>query len=76
MTMHKTVLDISAHLVHLNSLVYGEVMLHLPVVAHLKAALHHIVGKTIEEIPVVREFPDDFPYDLLGMPPERTLSSR
>jgi hypothetical protein len=31
------------------------------------------VAKSIEEIPVVREFPDVFPDDLPGMPPERDI---
>jgi hypothetical protein len=31
------------------------------------------VAKSIEEIPVVREFPDAFPDDLPGMPPERDI---
>jgi hypothetical protein len=31
------------------------------------------VAKSIEKIPVVREFPDVFPDDLPGMPPERDI---
>jgi hypothetical protein len=38
MKVHKAILDISAHLVHLNSPMYGKVTLHLPAVARLKAA--------------------------------------
>jgi hypothetical protein len=59
--------------VYLDSLIYGKVTLHLPVVVHLKASIHHIVAKNIEEIPMVREFLDIFPDDLLGMPPERDI---
>jgi hypothetical protein len=50
---HKDLLDMLAHLVHLNYLVYGMVMLHLPAVAHLKASLHHAIGKSLEEILMV-----------------------
>jgi hypothetical protein len=32
-----------------------------------------VVERKIEEIHVVREFPDVFPDDLLGMPPERAI---
>jgi hypothetical protein len=35
--------------------------------------VHHVVAKSIEEIPVVREFSDVFPDDLPGMPPERDI---
>jgi hypothetical protein len=35
--------------------------------------MHHVVAKSIEEIPVVREFLDVFPDSLLGMPPERDI---
>jgi hypothetical protein len=67
----KAVLDIAAHLVHLNSPMYSKVTLHLPAVSHIKASLHHVVEKRLEEIHVVRQFPNVFPDDLLGMPPER-----
>jgi hypothetical protein len=35
--------------------------------------MHHAVAKSIEEIPVVREFLDVFPDNLPGMPPERDI---
>jgi hypothetical protein len=73
MRLHKTILDIAKWLVCLDSLVYGMVTLHLSVIVHLKASVHHIVAKSIEEIPVVREFLDVLPDDLLGMPPERDI---
>jgi hypothetical protein len=73
MNVWKVVLDISAHLVHLNSHVYGKVTWHLPVVACLKVTLHHTVGKTLEEILVVQEFLDIFPDDLPRMLPKRDI---
>ena len=30
-------------------------------------------GTLVDEIPVVREFPDVFPYDISGLPPEREI---
>jgi hypothetical protein len=71
--MHKVVLDISVRLVHLNSPVYGNVTLQLPAISRIKASLHHVVDRKIEEIHVVQEFPDLFPIDLSGMPPERAI---
>jgi hypothetical protein len=73
MKRHKVVLDISARLVHLNSPVYGKVTLHLPAISRIKASLHHVVERRLEDIHVVREFPDVFPDDLPGMPPERVI---
>jgi hypothetical protein len=73
MKWHKAVLDISARLVHLNSPVYGKVTLHLPAISRIKASLHHVVERRLEDIHVVREFPDVFPDDLPGMPPERAI---
>jgi hypothetical protein len=73
MKWHKTVLDISARLVHLNSPVYGKVTLHLHVISHIKASLHHVVDRRLEDIHVVHEFLDVFPDDLPRMPPERAI---
>jgi hypothetical protein len=47
MKWHKTTLDISARLVQLNSPVYGNVTLHLPVVSCIRASLHHVVERKL-----------------------------
>jgi hypothetical protein len=73
MKWHKAVLDISARLVHLNSLLYEKVTLHLPAISRIKASLHHVIERRLEDIHVVREFLDVFPDDLSGMPPERAI---
>jgi hypothetical protein len=66
-------LDIFVRLVHLNSLVYGKVTLHLPTVARIKTSLHHVVERKLEDIHVVQEFLDVFPDDLSGMPTKRAI---
>jgi hypothetical protein len=73
MKMHRVVLDISAHLVHLDSPIYGKVSLQLPPVAHLQASVYAAIAKSLDEIHVVHEYPDVFPDDLLGMPPDRAI---
>jgi hypothetical protein len=73
MKRQKAVLDISARLLRLNSPVYGKVTLHLPAISRIKASLHHVVEKRLEDIHVVCEFPDVFPDDLPGMPPESAI---
>jgi hypothetical protein len=73
MKLRRAVLDIVGRLVHLDSPVYGKVILHLPVISRIKASLHHMVELKLEDIPVVREFPDVFPEDRPGMPSERAI---
>jgi hypothetical protein len=53
--------------------VYGKVILHLPAISRIKASLHHVVELKLEDIHVVREFPDVFPDDLPRIPPERAI---
>jgi hypothetical protein len=49
MNRHKAIFDISARLVHLNSPVYGNVTLHLPMISRIKASLHHMVEGDIRD---------------------------
>jgi hypothetical protein len=73
MKLHRAVLDMAGRLVHLDSSVYGKVILHLPAVSRIKASLHHVVELKLEDIHVVQEFPDMFPDDLPGMTPKRVI---
>jgi hypothetical protein len=73
MKMHTTVLDIAGRLVHLDSPVYGMVILHLLMTSRIKASLHHVVELKLEDIHVVQEFLDVFPDDLPGRPPKRAI---
>jgi hypothetical protein len=73
MKIHKAVLDIIAHLVHLDSPIFGKISLQFPPVAHLQSSIHVVVVKSLDEIPVVREYPDVFPDDFLVMPPDRAI---
>jgi hypothetical protein len=73
MKLHRAFLDIVGRLVHLDSPMYGKVILHLPVISRIKASLHHGVELKLEDIHVIPEFPDVFPDDLPGMPPERVI---
>jgi hypothetical protein len=71
--MHRAVLDISSHLVHLDSPIYDEVSLQLPPIARLQASVYVVVAQSLVEIPVVQEYPDVFPDDLPEMPPNRVI---
>jgi hypothetical protein len=73
MKMHQVLLDIIAHLVHLDSPIYGKISLQLPPIARLQASVYTIVAKSLDEIVMVSEYPDVFPDELLGMPPDRDI---
>jgi hypothetical protein len=73
MKLHKAILDIATRLVHLNSSMYGKVIMHLLAVDRIKAFLHHVVERKLEDIHVVWEFSDVFLDELPGMPLERTI---
>jgi hypothetical protein len=73
MKLHKAVLDIAGRLVHPNSPMYGKFILHLPIISHIKASLHHVAELKLEDIRVIREFPNIFPDDLPRMPPEKVI---
>jgi hypothetical protein len=53
MKMHRAVLDIAGRLVHLDSPVYGKIILHLHAIPHIKASLHHVVELKLEDIDVI-----------------------
>jgi hypothetical protein len=73
MKLHRAVLDIASWLVHLDSPVYGKVILHLPAISHIEVSLHHVAEWKFEDIHVIREFVDVFLDDLPRMPPERAI---
>jgi hypothetical protein len=53
MKLHNAILDIAKQLVYLDSLIYGKVAIHHPVVVRIKASVHHNVRKSMEEILMV-----------------------
>jgi hypothetical protein len=73
MKAHRAVLDIAGQLVHLDSPVYGKVILHLHVISCINASLHHVVELKLEDIHVIQEYLDVFPDELPGMSPKRAI---
>jgi hypothetical protein len=53
MKLHRAVLDIAGRLVHMDSPVYGKVILHLLGVSRIKASLHYVVEPKLKDIHVV-----------------------
>jgi hypothetical protein len=69
----KAILDIAACTVHLESLTHGNVVLQLTSSTPASSALHSTAAQNLEDILVACEFPDVFPEDLPGMPPDRDV---
>jgi hypothetical protein len=73
MKEYKAVLNIAVCTVHLESPTHGSVSLRLLSPTSIASALHHTAAQNLEDIPVVCEFPDVFPEDLPGMPPDQDV---
>jgi hypothetical protein len=73
MKAHKALLDTATHVVHLDSPIHDTPVLQLSSVPVATPSVHHIAAQNHEDIPVAHEFPDIFPEDLPGMPPDRDV---
>jgi hypothetical protein len=73
MTQHKVVLDISDRVVEINSPTVGHTTLYLPFKDGTDSCAYVTIISHLEEIPVVCEYPDVFPDELPGMPPDRDV---
>ena len=66
-------LDTNAHSVHIKSSDQESMTLSLKNLESTTSTVNHNEGKVLADIPVVREYPDVFPEDLPGMPPDRDV---
>jgi hypothetical protein len=73
MKRNGAIIDISSRTIQFNCFTYGSMDIHLSRHEIPTNVLCHLQGKTLEEIPVVCEYPDVFPEDLPGMPPDRDI---
>jgi hypothetical protein len=73
MTRHQVSLDISSRAVEIDSPDYRATILYLPQREYINSCVYTIEGIKLKDIPVVCEYPDIFPNDLLGMPPDRDI---
>jgi hypothetical protein len=71
MKRHRALLDTTTQTVHLDSPDHGNATLQLALTPVTSTAVHHTVAQNIADIPVACEFPNVFPEDLPGMPPDR-----
>jgi hypothetical protein len=73
MTKHQVRLDISSRVVKIDSPYYGVTTLYLPQQECLHPCTYTITNIKVKDIPIVCEYPDVFPDDLPGMPPDRDI---
>jgi hypothetical protein len=73
MRAHKAVLDTATRVVQLDSPTYGTHALQLSPTPTAIPSLNHTTTQNLEDIPIACEFPDVFPEDLPGMPPDRDV---
>jgi hypothetical protein len=73
LTQHQVVLDIATRMIEIHSPASGHTTLYLPKVEGTNPCSYAAVTIQLEDIPVVCEYPDAFPNDLSGMPPDRDV---
>jgi hypothetical protein len=73
LTQHQVVLDIATRMIDIHSPTSGHTILYLPRVEGTNPCSYAIVTIQLEDILVVCEYPDVFPDDLPGMPPDKDV---
>jgi hypothetical protein len=73
MNQHKVILDISDRVVEINSPTVGHTTLYLPFRDGIDSCAYVTIIPSLDEIPVVCEYPDVFPDELPGMPLDRDV---
>ncbi|WVZ97250.1 LOW QUALITY PROTEIN: hypothetical protein U9M48_042800 [Paspalum notatum var. saurae] len=74
MKEHNVLLDITSRTVQMRSSKSGKTMhIHLPSHKHSPPTVNATEAQLIEKIPVVSDFPDVFPEELPGLPPDRDV---
>jgi hypothetical protein len=73
MTEHRVLLKISSRVIEIDSPYHCATTLYLPQQEYLHPCTYAIMDTKVRDIPVVCEFPDVFPDDLPGMPPDRDI---
>jgi hypothetical protein len=71
MSRHHVSLDISSRAVEIDSPYQGTTTLYLSQRGCINSCAYAAEGIELEAIPIVCEYPDVFPDDLPGMPPDR-----
>jgi hypothetical protein len=73
MTQHHVSLDISSRTVEIDSPESESTILYLPQRECINSYTYAATGIKLKDIPIVYEYPDVFPDNLPGMPPDRDI---
>jgi hypothetical protein len=73
LTKHQAVIDIAARAIEVHSPTCGETTLYLPDQGCTRSCAFVMIESPVERIPVVCDYPDVFPDELPGMPPDRDI---
>jgi hypothetical protein len=73
MTRHRVSLDIFFRTVEIDSSDHEATILYLPQRKCSNPYAYAVEGIKLKDIPIVHEYPDIFPDDLPGMPPDRNI---
>jgi hypothetical protein len=73
MIRHRVSLDIFSRVVEIDSPDHEATILYLPQRECNKFCAYAVEGIKLKDIPIVCEYPDVFPHDLLRMPPDRDI---
>jgi hypothetical protein len=73
LSRHQAVIDIATRAIEVHSPTCGETMLYLPNQGCTHSCAFALIESPIDRIPVVCEYPDVFPDELPGMPPDRDI---
>jgi hypothetical protein len=73
MTHHKVLLDTAERRIEITSPAVGVSTLYLPLRGSMDPSAYVWIATSLEGIPVVCDYPDVFPDDLPGMPPDQDI---
>jgi hypothetical protein len=73
LSRHHVVIDVAARDIEIHSPLDGEITLYLPDQGCTRSCAFTMIESPIERTPVVCEYPDVFPEELPGMPPDRGI---
>jgi hypothetical protein len=73
LSRHQAIIDITARAIEIHSPTCGEITLYLPSQGCTRSCAFALTESPVARIPVVCEYPDVFPDELPGMPPDRDI---
>jgi hypothetical protein len=73
LSRHHAVIDVAARAIEIHSPLDGKLTLYRPNQGCTRSCAFAMIESPVEKISVVYEYPDVFPHELSGMPPDRDI---